>query len=81
MAFIRQVVADNLQRKMVARYGANVSENARITRLAKEAKVGRSTLQRILKCEFATTVDRLEKLASALRCETYELLMEDKDRG
>ena len=66
---------------MNERYKDEKSVNARISKLAKESRVGRTTIQWILSCEHSISIDKLERLASALRCETYELLMQDKDRG
>lgn len=79
---MKTVVANNVKERMRLRYRTARSENAMITALAEESGVGRSTIQRVLDPltygSHKTTIDTVARLAMALRCETYELLMEPR---
>ena len=45
------------------------------TKIAKRAKIGQTTVGRILRCEQSATVDMLEKIADAIGVGAWELLM------
>lgn len=71
-----EILAANLQAKMLARYSSKPSTNARITALMKESGVGKRTIQRMLMGSENSTIGTIEDVAKALRCEVHELLME-----
>lgn len=76
-----EILNAQVTRRMNDRYADVDNVTGRILKLAKEARVSKSAIQRIVDPETygrtRTTVDVVERLAMALRCETYELLRED----
>ena len=45
--------------------------------LAEAAGVTLSTVQRVINAEIGATLDTVDMLAKALRCEPYQLLLDD----
>lgn len=77
----RETLQRNVLALMRARYGDTSPKlTPQIEELARDSGVGPSTIARIVAPEIyghhKTNVDIVERLAKALRCETYELLME-----
>jgi hypothetical protein len=74
----RRILGENVTRLMKARYK---DKTDRITALAEESGVGRSTIQRIVDPvtygSYGPTVDTIALLARALRCESSDLLQEN----
>lgn len=72
------ILSHNTASRMFARYGMGRSYSAQLRALAADAGVGYATVQRIIDPvthgSFGTTLGVIEKLAKALRCETFELL-------
>jgi DNA-binding Xre family transcriptional regulator len=64
---LRSVVADNVQRLMQGKIDS-------ATALAKEAGVGRRTVDRLLDCNTAANLDTLQAVAAALNVQPWELV-------
>jgi transcriptional regulator with XRE-family HTH domain len=75
---INVILAKRLREAMEKRYPHLPNDTQRIAKLAKEADVGRGTIQRALDPEThgatSTGVDKLDKMAKALRVEAAWLL-------
>lgn len=72
---LRYVVAENVNRRMgeVYRGRSNI-----VKCLAVDSGVAMSTVQRILAGTVGASIDNLEAVASALRVQTYQLLIPDE---
>ena len=70
---LRKVLASVLQGRM----DASIDLSTQAT-LSERAKVAQSHVSRILRGESAATVDMLEALAAALRCQPWELLADSE---
>jgi transcriptional regulator with XRE-family HTH domain len=68
----RHVIAENL-RALMARW--SVQEDQRFKKLRTASGIANGTLERILKAQVDTQVDKLELLADALDIEPWELLV------
>lgn len=67
---LRQIVADNINRRMQAH-----PELSKQLKLAKRAKVGEATIDRLRK-QTTNALDPIEKIAGALGCQPWELLLD-----
>jgi hypothetical protein len=71
----RRLVTENVVRRMDARYRHSPNK---VTSLAEESGVGRSTIQRIVDPDtygsYGCSIDTLALLARALKCEAHDLL-------
>lgn len=74
--FMRTIVAENLKRLMVKHYAAIENKHKK---LAKDAGVSLSTVQRIVKCETGASLDNIEALAGAFDLSAYQLLIPELD--
>lgn len=72
MGKLREIVAKNVSDRM--RSGPYDTQ----TKLSHRAGIAQSHVSRIVNAESGVTIDRLEKVASALGCEPYELLLDDE---
>lgn len=68
---IREVLARKLQ--------AAIDAGETQTSLAQKAGTSQAHISRLLNCEAAATVDLLPGLAKALRCQPWELLLDDEE--
>jgi DNA-binding Xre family transcriptional regulator len=75
---LRKILAANVRRRMDERYK---ERGDRPKALAEAAGVTLSTVQRIIKHEIGATIDTVDMIAKALRCEPDELLREYHDPG
>lgn len=73
----RHVLADNLERLLKHRYPHVDAPTRRIKHFATICGVSSPTLIRICSCERATTLDQLQKIASAFDLLAYQLLIPD----
>jgi transcriptional regulator with XRE-family HTH domain len=73
MAKAREILSRNLLYRMEMNSLKTQKE------LADKAKIGQSHVSRIINGECSATVDRLESMAGALKCEAYELLLDDDE--
>lgn len=74
---LRKVLATNILRRMEERY-KNIGDKKKA--LAEHAGVTLSTVQRVTQPERydnGASIDTLDQLAKALRCEPYELLKDN----
>ena len=72
MDTISEIVAKNVQARMEANPSANTQ-----SKLAKRAGISQSHVSRLLNEGASVTIGRLAKVATALGCEPYELLIDD----
>lgn len=69
---IRGVLVDNIRARLA---GAGFDSP---TALARKAKVDPSYVAKLMKTQFSCSVDVLEKLAEALDCQPWELLVDSE---
>lgn len=69
---IRKQLADRLRNLMDSRVDLDTQ-----TKVANRSGVGQSTIQRLLACEQAATVDMLAKISRAFGLKPYEMLIDD----
>lgn len=69
---LRQILAANIERAME---GAGFSTQPQ---LAKKARIGQSSVSRILRGESSATTDMIAALAEALKCQPWELLTDNE---
>lgn len=69
---LRQVLARNLQRAMDSSPAIDTQQ-----KVAAKAGLSQQHVSRILKCETSAGVDVLQRLAKAVRCAPWELLVDD----
>lgn len=76
---IRVVFAQNVMRRVYARWPGIKSEEQGLRKLAVATGISISTLRRIVRPEtysHETTIVRADEIARGLRCETYELFQD-----
>ena len=71
---LRKTLAANVRARMEARYK---DRGDKPKALAEAAGVTLSTVQRVINAEIGATLDTVDMLAKALRCEPYQLLLDD----
>lgn len=69
---IRDVLADNLRARL---RGAGFDNP---TALARKAGVDPSYMSKLMRSQFSCSVDLLDKFATALRCQPWELLVDSE---
>lgn len=72
MSDINEIVARNIRTRMMASDLTNKQ-----TKLAGRAKISQSHVSRLINKASSATIGRLAKVAHALGCEPYELLLDD----
>lgn len=70
--FMREVLAQNISNLMQHHYRA---ESNKPLKLAKEAGVSLSTVQRLINKETGATLDNIEAIALAFQLSAYQLLL------
>ena len=77
---LRRVLGRNVEERINKRYRDVSKTTNKVIACAKESGVSRSTIMRIIDPDtygdFRTSLDVIEALALALRCEGYELLID-----
>lgn len=68
----RRILADNISR-MISKDGKSV--RGRVRGWANSNKLQQRQIDRLLKQEFATTVDTLDEIAAAIGCQPWQLLV------
>jgi DNA-binding Xre family transcriptional regulator len=74
LALIRQVVAFNVEALRDRKFEALPTVTARNKELAKLAGTTLSQIQRVISKDLGTSVDLIERLATALECRPQDLL-------
>lgn len=69
---IRGTLADNIRARLA---GAGLDNP---TALARKAKVDPSYVAKLMRTQFSCSVDVLEKIADALECQPWELLVDSE---
>lgn len=72
MKSVREIVAENVKRRMIGDLDTQ-------PKLAKKAGVGQAHISRIVNEKSGVTIDRLEMVARAFRCQPYELLLDGNE--
>lgn len=71
---IRQVLAFNVEALRDKKFAALPNVTARNKELAKQAGTTLSQIQRVISTDLGTSVDLVERLATALECRPQDLL-------
>lgn len=72
--FMRQVIGRNVDALLKHHYKQS-TQTARVKALAKDAKVGHGTVQRIIDYSVGASIDNLEAIAQCLQVMTYQLMI------
>lgn len=72
---MRSVLASNLERLLLHHYKEEPNKTARQKRLAREASVSFSTVQRVMDAEVGLSLDHIESVSRAFGLAAYQLLL------